>query len=651
MGVRINTIMQTCFFAISGVLPEDEAIAKIKDAIKKTYGKKGEEIVQTQLRGGRRDAWRTCTRSTVPGTATSAQIAGRRPSPDDAPEFVQKVIGDDHRRPGRRAAGQRVAGRRHLPDRHHPVGEAQHRPGDPDLGPGHLHPVRQVLAGLPARRDPRQGLRRRRCSTAPRTTFKSADCQGQGLPGHEVHASRSRPRTAPAAALRRGLPGQEQDEAAAARRSTWSRSSTTARARAGQLRLLPRPARDSTARKVKVDTVKGSQFLQPLFEFSGACAGCGETPYVKLLTQLFGDRAADRQRHRLLVDLRRQPADHALRRRTPTAAARPGRNSLFEDNAEFGFGFRLAVDKQTEYATRAAADAAPARSATSWSTALLEADQTDRGGHRRAARAGRRSCKQKLAGDRPPEAERPARARPTTWSRRASGSSAATAGPTTSATAASTTCSPPAATSTSWCWTPRSTPTPAARRPRPRRSARWPSSPPAASRARKKDLGLMAMTYGNVYVARVRHGRQRRARRSRRSSRPRAYHGPSLIIAYSHCIAHGYRPVARAWSSRSWRSIRPLAAVPLRPAADRRGQDAAAARLRGAEARPPPTSCATRPVSAWSRRSIPKRFAELGEESPAERQAQLVADAADGQDQLSGRGAVDGNGSGDNGKG
>jgi pyruvate-ferredoxin/flavodoxin oxidoreductase len=95
--------------------------------------------------------------------------------------------------------------------------------------------------------------------------------------------------------------------------------------------------------------VKDVQLLQPLFEFSGACSGCGETPYIKLMTQLFGDRMPDRQRHRLLLDLRRQPADHAVH------PEREGRgpawsNSLFEDNAEFGLGMRLAIDKQNEYA-------------------------------------------------------------------------------------------------------------------------------------------------------------------------------------------------------------------------------------------------------------------------------------------------------------
>ena len=92
--------------------------------------------------------------------------------------------------------------------------------------------------------------------------------------------------------------------------------------------------------------MKGSQVLQPLFEFSGACAGCGETPYLKLLTQLFGDRPRG-QRHRVLVDLWRQPADN------PVGYNGDGRgpawaNSLFEDNAEFGLGLRLAVDRQAQ---------------------------------------------------------------------------------------------------------------------------------------------------------------------------------------------------------------------------------------------------------------------------------------------------------------
>ena len=127
------------------------------------------------------------------------------------------------------------------------------------------------------------------------------------------------------------------------------------------------------------DSVKDVQFLEPLFEFSGACAGCGETPYLKLLTQLFGDRL-------LIANATGCSSIYGGNLpTTPWTINRDGRgpawsNSLFEDNAEFGLGMRLALDKQAEYAARAGAAAVRPASATSWRAALLEADQSTEAG-------------------------------------------------------------------------------------------------------------------------------------------------------------------------------------------------------------------------------------------------------------------------------
>ena len=193
---------------------------------------------------------------------------------------------------------------------------------------------------------------------------------------------------------------------------------------------------------------------------------------------------ADRQRHRLLLHLRRQPADHALHAATRKAAARPGPTRCSRTTPSSVSACASPSTSRTSMpANWSGVSASP--SARNWPQAILNADQNDRGRHRRTARARRAAQGEARRRSTPPK---PATcsASPTPWSRRASGSSAATAGPTTSATAASTTCSPPAATSTSWCSTPRSTPTPAARRPSPRRAARSPSSPPAASRPARR---------------------------------------------------------------------------------------------------------------------------------------------------------------------
>ena len=292
-----------------------------------------------------------------------------------------------------------------------------------------------------------------------------------------------------------------------------------------------------TDRKLLSPTqVKDIQLLQPLFEFSGACSGCGETPYLKLMTQLFGDRA-------LIANATGCSSIYGGNLpTTPYCTNAEGRgpawsNSLFEDNAEFGLGMRLAVDKQNEYA-RELVWRLGFQIGDELAQAILNADQTTEAGHLRPARARRRT-QGEARRHRHPGSAATCSASPTPWSRRASGSSAATAGPTTSATAASITCSPPAATSTSWCSIPRSTPTPAARCRNPRRAARWPSSPPAASPRGKKDLALMAMSYGSVYVAKIAMGAND-MQTVKAFLEAEAYDGPSLIIAYSHCIAHGY---------------------------------------------------------------------------------------------------------------
>ncbi len=157
MGRRTNTIMQTCFFAISGILPRDEAIAKIKDAIKKTYGMKGDEIVQLNFNAVD-GTLANLHEVTIPDavTATKGQTAHRV---GRGPRSGQEGHGLDDCRQGRSAAGQRLPTGRHVAHRHHSVGEAQHRHRHPGVGRGTLHPVQQVRAGLPPRRDPRQGLR------------------------------------------------------------------------------------------------------------------------------------------------------------------------------------------------------------------------------------------------------------------------------------------------------------------------------------------------------------------------------------------------------------------------------------------------------------------------------------------------------------
>ncbi len=277
------------------------------------------------------------------------------------------------------------------------VGEAQHRAGDPGVGRRDLHPVQQVRAGLPARRHPRQGLRRRGAGGRA-ATFKSDALQGAtDFQGTATTRSRSPPRTAPAArcAWRSARPRTRATRGT--RRSTWQPQAPLREPERDELRLLPRPAGGRPHPGRTLD-VKGSQFLQPLFEYSGACAGCGETPYIKLLTQLFGDRA-------LIANA--TGCSSIYGGNLPTTPYcdqhRDGRgpawaNSLFEDNAEFGLGLRLALDKHARAGARAAARRSRSRGRRRrWPTRCSRRDQHERGRHPAAARARRRPCARRCA--------------------------------------------------------------------------------------------------------------------------------------------------------------------------------------------------------------------------------------------------------------
>ena len=157
MGVRINTIMQTCFFKLAAVIPADEAIIQIKDAIKKTYGKKGGGKVIEKNNAAVDAALASLFEVKYPAQVTS-KLHMLPPVPASAPRVRQGRVGRDDRQSRRRSARKRHAGRRHIPDGYHAVRETQHRPGHSDLGLEDLHPVRSMLAELPPRGDSPQGV-------------------------------------------------------------------------------------------------------------------------------------------------------------------------------------------------------------------------------------------------------------------------------------------------------------------------------------------------------------------------------------------------------------------------------------------------------------------------------------------------------------
>jgi len=344
MGVRINTVMQTCFFKLSGILPEEEAIAQIKDAIEKTYGKRGETVLQRNFAAvdGAVDALKEVK---VPRAVTSTKHR-ISPVPADAPEFVKEVL------------GQIIANRGdELPvsafpcDGTFPTGTTQYekRSVAQDI------PIWDsgvcIQCGHCSLVCPHACIRMKvfdesAAAGAPET-FEVVDAKGKEFAGMKY-----RLQIAPDDCTGCGVcvdvcPAKSKEAAGRKAINMEWKLDHLERERANWDFFLTIP--DIDRAKLNVETIKGSQLLEPLFEFSGACAGCGETPYVKLITQFFGDRM-------MIGNATGCSSIYGGNLPcTPYTTNKDGHgptwsNSLFEDAGEFGFGMRLAVDQQIEYA-------------------------------------------------------------------------------------------------------------------------------------------------------------------------------------------------------------------------------------------------------------------------------------------------------------
>jgi len=530
MGGRINSIMQTCFFAISGVLPRDEAIAKIKEAIQKTYGRKGEEVVRRN--------WQAVDETLahlhevkVPAGTTAARA---RPAlvPQTAPDFVKRV------------SAVMMAGQGDLlpvsafpPDGTWPVGTSQWEKRNianeiPEWDPDICIQCNKCVFVCPhavirAKIFQPDGL----LDAAP-PTFKTMPYRSQELKGY-LYALQVSPEDCTGCSLC-VMVCPAKDKANPKHKSINMAPQPPLREQEREnweffLRL---PEFDRT--RLKQD-VKDSQFLVPLFEFSGACAGCGETPYVKLMTQLYGDRA-------LIANATGCSSIYGGNLpTTPYTTNRDGRgpawsNSLFEDNAEFGLGMRLAVDTLAEQArdllTRLAPDLDP-----DLVTGLLTADQSNEAGiaAQRERVAGLRRRLERLDG---PEARRldllvDYLVRKSVWIVGGDGwaydigygglDHVLALGRDVNVLVLDT-----EVYSNTGGQQSKATPRGAA--------AKFAS---AGKPTAKKDLAMLAMTYGNIYVARVAFG-AKDAQTVRAFLEADSYPGPSLILAYSPCIAHGY---------------------------------------------------------------------------------------------------------------
>ncbi|MBN1312611.1 MAG: pyruvate:ferredoxin (flavodoxin) oxidoreductase [Anaerolineae bacterium] len=530
MGVRINTIMQTCFFAISGVLEREEAIEQIKKAIEKTYGKRGEAVVQKNFEAVD-EALAHLHEVKVPDRATST-IELPPVVPANAPEFVQNVT-------AKIIAGQGDQ----LPvsalpvDGTYPSATTQWEKRNVALEIPVWDPDICIQCGKCVLVCPHAVIRAKiydpaLLADAPET-FKSTsarwkelsdqsytlqvapeDCTGCGLCVEVCPAKDKSQVGRKALNMESQLPLREPEAA------NWEFF----------LNLPDFPRSDG----ISFNNVKNVQLLRPLFEFSGACAGCGETPYVKLMSQLFGDRA-------IIANATGCSSIYGGNLpTTPWAVDANGRgpawnNSLFEDNAEFGFGMRLTVDKQTEYA-RELVSTLRNEIGSELADGLLNADQSTEGG---IAEQRRRVAELKdiLSKVDNPEARNllgvvDMLVAKSIWIVGGDGwaydigygglDHVLASGRNVNVLVLDT-----EVYSNTGGQASKATPLGAV--------AKFAAGGKPTA---KKDLAMMAVTYGNVYVARVAMGASD-VQTVRAFLEAEAYPGPSLIVAYSHCIAHG----------------------------------------------------------------------------------------------------------------
>ncbi len=540
MGRRINTIMQTCFFALSGVLPTEEAIDAIKNAIEKTYGKRGEVVVEQNF-AAVDAALAHLHQVNVPGKVTSDF---ERPSivPDFAPEFVQSVtariiegLGDELPVSALPIDGTYPTGTTKWEKRN----IATEIPvWDPDIciqcgkcafvcphavirmkvyDPAHLENAPATFKSTEARYKEFKGQ-------AYTLQVAPEDCTGCTLCVEVCPVKNKKQPKFKAINMAPQAPLREPES------ENWNF-------------FLDLPSVDRTT--IPLNQVKYNQLLDPLFEFSGACAGCGETPYLGLLSRLFGDRA-------LIANATGCSSIYGGNLpTTPWAKDENGRgpawsNSLFEDNAEFGMGMRVALDQRLEAATNTLRDLRNVLGAELVDS-ILYADQVteeDIQAQRGRVEELKAAIKSLLSGKEHGVGNFQDRlanllsmadilVKKSVWIVGGDGwaydigfgglDHVLASGRNVNVLVLDT-----EVYSNTGGQMSKATPRGAV--------AKFAA---AGKPMPKKDLGLLAISYGNIYVARIAFG-AKDAQTVRAFQEAEAYDGPSLIIAYSHCIAHGY---------------------------------------------------------------------------------------------------------------
>jgi len=531
MDKRINTIMQTCFFSISGVLPADVAIKSIKDAVEKTYGRKGKRLVQLNFRAID-ETLANLHEVTIPKNVNASfDLADHIPA--TAPDFVRNVTGEIIA--GR---GDNVAVSLFPADGTYPPGTAAYEKRNIALEIPVLDENLCTQCGKCPLVCPHGVIRskvydEKLLSDAP-PTFKSMAIKGKDFP-QGLHMSYQ---VSVEDCTGCGLCA---DICPIRDKSNASHKALNMVAYTPELRhqekqnweyFLTLPEYDRTL--VKTGTIKGAMILQPLFEFSGACEGCGETPYIKLASQLFGDR---------MVVANATGCSSIYGGNLPTtpwAKNNEGRgpawsNSLFEDNAEFGLGMRLAINKQKDYARELLLQLKTGIG-EALVTQILDADESSETGltEQRARIQALREKLKAVDSSTARELESVAEnlCRKSVWIIGGDGwaydigygglDHVLASGEDVNILVLDT-----EVYSNTGGQTSKATPRGAVAK----FSAGGKGTP-------KKDLALLAMDYENVYIARVAYG-AKDIQTVHAFHEAEAYPGPSIIIAYSPCIAHG----------------------------------------------------------------------------------------------------------------
>ena len=529
MGSRMNTILQACFFAISKVLPRDEAIEAIRESIRYTYGKKGDEVVQQNLRAVD-ETLAHLFEVTVPEKVTShTEMPAAFAS--GAPQFERDVLGVIYA-----GHGDDLPVSAFPVDGTFPTGTAKWEKRNIALEIPEWDTKICIQCGKCAMVCPHSVIRikvydSKELQGAP-ATFKSTEVRDKDWQGLKYTIQ-----VAPEDCTGCGIcvdicPAKNKSETRLKAINMVAQPPLRAPERDNWDFFLKIPELDR--RKIKVTNIRQQQVQEPLFEFSGACSGCGETPYLKLVSQLFGDRSiiANATGCSSIYggNLPTTPWSKNLDGRGPAWS-----NSLFEDNAEFGLGFRLSIDKQTEFARELVRRVA-GQIGEELVTALLTSPQKDEADiYDQRQRV--ELLKEKLRGVNSPDAKQlqalaDMLVKKSVWIVGGDGwaydigygglDHVIASGRNVNLLVLDT-----EVYSNTGGQASKSTPRGAV--------AKFAAG---GKPGPKKDLGLIAMTYGNVYVASVAMG-AKDEHTLKAFLEAEAYDGPSLIIAYSHCIAHG----------------------------------------------------------------------------------------------------------------